>query len=541
LHQTRIASAILTLLCAAAPLAAQPRTMGLMYHDSTKSYNGYTLFAPLNWNVVYLIDNQGRLVHSWNAPSKPGLSVYLLEDGSLLHSGRDVNIRDWDNNQLWAYNMHGDSWKRSHDLRRLPNGHIISVVWKTKSVAEALAAGRDPAKLDSTGLLSSCVYELDTATNQIVWEWDSWDHLIQDYDSTKENYGVVRDHPELIDLNYGVGAERTPGSFIHFNAVDYNAELDQIIASPRIYSEAWVIDHSTTTEQAAGHTGGTYGKGGDLLYRWGNPAAYRRPNSQYHQLMYQHDVSWIPDSLPGGGHMMCFSNGDPSRPWSEAVEWAPPMDSLGLYQADADSTWGPQVPHWTYRDTVEFYSSHISGCQRLPNGNTLICEGRWGTFLEVTPDSEVVWKYISPVDSLGPMTQGETLTDNRNSVFRCYRYGPEYSAFEGRDLTPGDPIELPASGTAEPGSAIAPTRVTLDASRWVRQSATVRLVLPMAGEVELGIYDCRGALVASLARGSLAAGEHRFAWDASGAAAGVYVCRLRAASATSSTKLLKID
>ena len=536
----RVIGIIGLLLSVAAPLAAQERTMGLMYYDSTQSFCGYTLFAPMDWNVVYLIDNEGRLVHSWDAPSKPGLSVYLLEDGSLLHSGRDVNIRDWDNNQLWSCNMHGDSWRRTHDLRHLPNGNIISVVWRIRSMAEALAAGRNPALLDSTGLLSSCVYEVDTTSNEIVWEWDSWDHLVQDYDSTRQNYGVVRDHPELIDLNYGVGASRTPGNFIHFNGLDYNAELDQVIVSPRIYSEAWVIDHSTTTEQARGHTGGRYGKGGDLLYRWGNPAAYRRDSTAYHGLMYQHDTHWIPDTVSGAGHMMAFSNGGPDRPWSEVVEWAPPMDSLGFYHADPDSTWGPHEPSWAYRDTVSFYSSHISGSQRLPNGNTLICEGRWGTFLEVTPDSEVVWKYISPVDSNGPMHQGETLTEQRNNVFRCYRYSPDYPAFRGRNMTPGDPIELPPVSVTEP----APRRLLqpeFGATRWVLDRAEVVLALVSPADVELAVFDCRGARVTALCQRRLPAGEHRFNWDAANRAAGVYVCRLRAGGASAAVKLVKLN
>ena len=533
--------ALLLLAVAPFPLAAQPRTMGLMYYDSTQSYQGYTLFAPLNYNVVYLIDNEGRLVHSWDAPSKPGLSVYLLDDGNLLHSGRNINIRDWDNNELWSYNLHGDSFRRSHDLMMTPNGRILSVAWKTKSVAEALASGRDPAKLDSTGLESSCVYEVDTATNQIVWEWDAWDHLVQDFDSTKANYGVVRDHPELIDLNYGVGPNGD-GNFIHFNAVDYNPDLDQIIVSPRLYSEAWVIDHSTTTEQAAGHTGGRYGRGGDLLYRWGNPETYRRGDSLRHRLYYQHSTNWVPDSLPGGGHMMAFSNGGNERPWSSVEEWIPPMDSLGFYHLSPDSTYGPVEPVWWFRDTTWFYSSHIGGSQRLPNGNTLICEGRWGTFFEVTPDSEVVWKYISPVDSLGPMTQGDSLRENQNSVFRCYRYGPGYAAFEGRNLTPGDPIELPGTvAVTQPRAAMIPTRPTLAASRVVRARAWLTLSLPASAEANLAIYDCRGARVAVLAQGRLATGEHRFVWDATAAAAGVYVCRMCSASGMVSVKLVKPD
>jgi len=515
--------------------------MGLMYCDSTRSYLGYTLFAPLNWNIVYLIDNEGRLVHSWDASVKPSLSVYLLNDGSLLHSGRSLDVRDWDNNLLWSYNLHGDSFRQSHDIRMTPSGHVLAVVWKNKSVAEALASGRDPAKLDSTGLLSSCVYEVDTATSQIVWQWDAWDHLIQDYDSTKRNYGVVRDHPELIDLNYGVGDHGTESNFIHFNAVDYNPGLDQVIVSPRIYSEAWVIDHSTTTEQARGHTGGRNGRGGDLLYRWGNPETYRRANPAYHSLMFQHDVSWIPDSLPGAGHMMAFSNGGNDRRWSEVVEWAAPQDSPGFYRPDPDSTWGPREPVWTFRDTTWFYSSHIGGSQRLPNGNTLICEGRFGTFFEVTPDSQIAWKYISPVDSLGPMQQGDTLRENQNSVFRCYRYGPDYSGFQGRSLVPGDPIEIYPSGTTEPGNSLSLGQVRLTVTPcFVRSRTAVVLSLPALTDVELAVYDSRGARVATLAQGRLATGEHRFTWDATAAAAGVYFCRLHSGLDLVSTKILKL-
>jgi hypothetical protein len=59
------------------------------------------------------------------------------------------------------------------------------------------------------------------------------------------------------------------------NSIDYNPDLDQIALSVKGNSEAWIIDHGTTTAQAAGHTGGRRGQGGDLLYRWGNPLTYR--------------------------------------------------------------------------------------------------------------------------------------------------------------------------------------------------------------------------------------------------------------------------
>ena len=541
-----VAVAALLLVAAPLPLAAQ-RTMGLMYHDSTRSYQGYTLFAPMAYTMVYLIDNQGRLVHSWDASRIPDLSVYLLEDGSLLHTtGPDsagLHIRDWDDNVTWSFDCQGDSFHSNHDAEVLPNGNILLLVSEVKSAATARAAGRDTAELREI-LSSNYIIEVDTSNNEIVWEWHAWDHLIQDFDSTKQNHGVVGEHPELIDINYGkpVILDPDPSNFIHANSVDYNAELDQVITSSLLYSEVWVIDHSTTTEQARGHTGGRYGRGGDLLYRWGNPAAYRRGDSLSHWMFWQHDAQWISDSLSGAGQLLAFSNGGVERQWSQILQWVPPTDSPGFYHLGPDSAYGPREPTWSYRDTVDFYSFYISGCQRLPNGNTLICEGAWGTLFEVTPDSEVVWMYISPVSHKGPLHQGEPMRLNQNPVFRCYRYSPDYPAFEGRNLTPGDPIELPPVGVAEPGPAGVPAGIRLCAApSTVRRRAKVALSLPGPTDVELAVYDSRGGRVAALVRGFLPAGEHRLDWDASAAAAGVYFCRLHAGESTSSVKLLKLD
>jgi len=493
--------ALLLLAAVPAQLTAQP-TVGLMYHDSTKSYQGYTLFAPMEYYVTYLIDNEGRLVHSWDAQAKPSLSVYLLENGDLLHtagpSGSGMKILDWDGNEVWSFPYRGDSFYRHHDVAMLPDGNILSVARRVKSVAEVRACGRDTAKIYPRGLWDDYVFEVNPTTRQIVWEWHTWDHMIQDFDSTKRNYGVVRDHPELIDINYGVGWGGERYDFIHMNSVAYNPELDQVVVSSRIYCEAWVIDHSTTTEQARGHTGGRYGHGGDLLYRYGNPEVYRRATTESHRFYFQHDAQWIADSLPGAGHMLVFNNGYYNWRRSAVEEWAPPMDSLGFYHIAPDSAYGPPQPLWHYRDTVNFYSWYISGCQRMPNGNTLICDGAGGTFFEVTPDSEVVWKYISPVDSHGPMHQGDTVRNEMNTVFRCYRYGPDYPAFEGRNMTPGNPIELPPTGTAEPRPSRTPTGVRLTVSpNPFRASTVLHLTTGPLDHLttSLRIFDAAGRLV----------------------------------------------
>src|SRR5207237_3318095 len=99
------------------------------------------------------------------------------------------------------------------------------------------------------------------------------------------------------------------GNWTHINAVAYHPEFDQIMVSVHGFSEFWILDHGTTTAEAAGHKGGKYGKGGDLLYRWGNPQAYRAGKAADQQLFGQHNAHWIPKGLGGAGHVLVFNNG----------------------------------------------------------------------------------------------------------------------------------------------------------------------------------------------------------------------------------------
>lgn len=162
-----------------------------------------------------------------------------------------------------------------HDFRILPNGNVLLLQVEKKTVAEALAAGFDPsrfqAEITSNGfLLPDSVVEIQPTRpvgGKVVWEWHVWDHLIQDYSSSKANYGNVAAHPEKI--NPAADGKQIPAFWNHMNALYYNAALDQIVMSVRGNSEIWVIDHSTTTAEAASSSGGKRGKGGDLLYRWG--------------------------------------------------------------------------------------------------------------------------------------------------------------------------------------------------------------------------------------------------------------------------------
>jgi hypothetical protein len=531
---------------------AQERTMGLLYCDSA-AFAGYTLFAPLQHTATWLIDNQGRVIDRWQSGYRPGNSAYLLENGDLLRAacinnplftvggtGGRVERFDWDGNLVWAYEYSSDRYCQHHDIRLLPNGNILMIAWERKTLAEALAAGRNPELLLTNELWPDHVVEVNPGTDSIVWEWHVWDHLIQSFDSTRQNYGVVRDHPELIDVNY-VTYDNQRADWNHSNSVTHNPELDQVMISSRYFSEVWVIDHGTTTEEAAGHSGGRYGRGGDLLYRWGNPAAYGRGNAATRRLYYQHDANWLGDSQPGTGHIACFNNGMiAGHAWSEATEFAPPTDSLGFYALRPDSTFGPDSACWTFGGPGEFFSSAVSGVQRLPNGNTLICDGQAGELFEVTPARETAWRYINPVSDTGPMFQYESIPPNCNAVFKALRYAPTYPAFNGRSLVPGDPVERYPPGIRGSVELRAPDSEPVAPGPTLGGSLVLRVRLGEPALVELDVYDALGQAVARRAVGLVGAGERELAVPTAGLGAGAFFCRVRAGARLSSVRFVVV-
>ena len=436
-----------------------------MFLNEPEAFVGYTLFNKRRTKTVYLIDNQGREVHRWELAAAAQFAR-LLENGNLLtfantEQGRYVREVDRKGNILWDCTQGNPH----HDFLKMPNGNVLLLSRQRKPREEAIAAGANPEYIGEQGVLAPHIVEAritGPASCEIVWEWSAWDHLIQDFDSSKANYGVVAEHPELIDLNFhlpNAGGGTDPPDWtdwIHSNGIDYNPELDQIVLSPSNFSEVWIIDHSTTRAEAAGSGGGNSGMGGDLLYRWGNPRVYRAGTLADQQLFSPHNPQWIPPGQPGAGNILIFNNGigvwDVPRTYSSVDEIVPPVDGAN-YRLNPGLAYAPAEPVWTYTAPTpgDFYAPYISGAQRLPNGNTLICDGPHGTLFEVTPAGKTVWKYVNPMTTSGPLRQGEAVPTEEqrsgrqqpaNQVYRAYRYAPDYPGLQGLDLTPGAPIEL---------------------------------------------------------------------------------------------------
>jgi hypothetical protein len=364
--------------------------------------DGYTLFAPNNSKATYLIDMDGTIVHRWSHTKSGGYAVYLLENGNIIRTAQATNSTlngggsagyveevDWDGNVVWQFLYSSSTHLAHHDIEPMPNGNVLIIAWEVKSGSVAAAAGRK----SSGTIWPDHVIEVEKSSSQIVWEWHAWDHLIQDYNASKANYGVVADHPELIDVNLsatGGGGPGGGGDWLHVNGISYNPMLDQVVISSHYMSEIYVIDHSTTTEEAAGHSGGRYGKGGDILYRWGKPANYDASGTQYFNVI--HCPFWVPYDYPGGGNILVFNNGTDKRA-SSVIEIVPPAQADGSYTVTLGSAFGPSQPKWTYSNGTSFYSSNQGCCHRLSNGNTLITDPDNGYLFEVNSSGKKVWEY----------------------------------------------------------------------------------------------------------------------------------------------------
>jgi hypothetical protein len=191
-----------------------------------------------------------------------------------------------------------------------------------------------------------------TTAGDVVWRWSSWEHL------------DPREYPIPF-------VEDTRAEWTHANAVIELSNGNLMVSFRNI---------STLIEIERGS--------GRVIWSLGTP-----PLSGQH----------APTELPNG-NVLIFDNGqhrlDDALSFSRVIE---------VDRASKEIVWKYQD------DPVEyFYSSRISNAQRLPNGNTLICEGAFGRIFEVMPDGTLVWEYVNPFFD-GPS----------NRVFRAYRYSPQ--------------------------------------------------------------------------------------------------------------------
>lgn len=366
----------------------------------TQTYDGYTLYSKMGNTKTYLLKMDKTIYHQWNHSIQTGYSSYLLPNQVLLrsavYSGNQlsgaamcgmVQKVDWNGNVLWQYVYSSSSYCTHHDICPMPNGNVLLISYEVKSASEVTQAGCSQNIIMWPDKIVE-VQPSGTNGGNIVWEWHAWDHLCQSYNAAKDNYvSSVAQHPELININYN-----TTKDWMHTNGLDYNPELDQIVFSSHNLNEMYVIDHSTTTAEAATHTGGNSGKGGDILYRWGNPAAYSCGTTANQIFHVVHDAHWIDAGCPNANDLVGFNNQGATGGHSCVDRFTPPYNGY-TYTGTAGTAYTPST--YNYRHVCLGDAGNQSNSQQLPNGNTLVCIATSGYIYEIDANQTLLWSYTA--------------------------------------------------------------------------------------------------------------------------------------------------
>ena len=345
------------------------RGVGLIAHDPERAFQGYTLFTPqFGGGPPLLIDMEGKVVHQWRTPL-PAHYAYLLPNGNLLAlcktPGSAMRIRVWQlvgAGAVMEIDWDGKVlWEvrdpdHHHDARLIRNGNVLMLC--IEEVPPDLAAkvrGGLPGSEHGGVMYSDKVVEM-TKEGAVVWEWHAWQHLDPEVDRI-----TPQDWRE---------------EWTHANAVEELPEGD-ILVSFRNISTIAIIERRT----------------GKIRWRLGPEV-----------LAQQHHPTLLPN-----GNILVFDNGTHrvNNPFtfSRVLEIDPATKRIV----------------WSYQDQpiFNFYSPYESSAQRLPNGNTFICEGVFGRLFEVTPEGQVVWEYINPY--FGEVA----LLGENNWLYRAFRYSRE--------------------------------------------------------------------------------------------------------------------
>ena len=428
------AALALSFVCSAPAAAYEAFSgpLGLLYSDKSKAFDGYTLVAPWQTNVTYLMDMDGNIINEWTCDTTPFYSE-LLPNGNLIRHGRlpdawpayggvsgVLQEYDWSGNKVWEYKMFTPGVEVSHHtFEVMPNGNYMLLGWEHKSYDEMVKAGRDVnlpghsvfkdgMKINGRmveGIWPDFVREINRQ-GETVWEWHVWDHLGKG--------------PDKIDINVFLTPKRSPvqagPDWTHFNGVSYNPNTDQVALTSRNLGEVYIIDKKT----------------GNIVSRWGNPANYgegKFPSGYYDdgdtELFGPHAPDWTSDTT-----VSIFDNGDArlSANYSRAVE--------------VDVTTGKIVWQWRPADVgttpSNFYTATQGGCQKLPNGNWLITSTNTGGHtIEVTPDKEIVWEFINPLGRGNKVyaTSGKHGQTGQFMVHKSLRYAKDDPRFAGKDMS----------------------------------------------------------------------------------------------------------
>jgi hypothetical protein len=383
---------------AAGPPAAKPIFVGAPIVTAS-AYDGYTLYAPKDSTMTYLVDNQGAVINSWQSKYGSGTNAELLSNGHVIRAasvgyngnknihtpfaGGIIEEYDWDGNLVWEYSYNSDRVLQHHFIDVMPNGNVLMLAYEYISGEQALAAGRDPKTLQEGFLTPDHVAEVKKTgpkSGEIVWEWHVFDHLVQDFDKSKPNYAVISEHPERINLNYcPSGPMQFGADWNHAANASYNAITNQVVIAVTNFNEIWVIDHNTTTEEAKGAKG-------DLVFRYGDPKTYGVDTAP--GLDAPHNAEILDD-----GTITAINFGK-NRDKFSSIAFIKPGKSI----TEAASV------EYRYTNKQDMFM----GFDLLPNGNALVA-AVGGKLMEMTPDGKTVWQHFNPDTGKDMLKEGDEI------------------------------------------------------------------------------------------------------------------------------------
>lgn len=381
---------------------------------------------------TFLMNENGENVHEWPAENRLSEATVslLMDDGSLLRTSSShswilmdgkfplgangtLSLHAKNNDVLWEWSkIQFGVESLHHDIEIMSNGNILLICYDLVPMEEAQALGWKK-QFDREYVVFDKIVEIKQSSKpgdfEIVWEWKAKDHLVQSLDAKYPNFTEVGSSPAKIDVNWLNFKEQmfNSGQMFHMNAISYNEKDDVVLLSLAMFAEIWIIDHSTNSREAAGSTGGNYGMGGDIIWRWGNPQTYGKGEACDQKLFWQHNAHFLTDDVPHKGDIMLFNNGltrdangQPDKnqicmglisgAYSNALELTLPRLTNGKIAAGK----APEIV-WNFnsKGEHEIYSPFMSGAQRMPNGNTLMVQGCDKRIVEINSDGELVMDF----------------------------------------------------------------------------------------------------------------------------------------------------
>ena len=441
----RLTYALVAALAAVFTLIASAQTVyptGTTIYDPDRAWNGFTVLSPLQTQAVVVIDMNGTVVKRWDGFNNSAGGPARVLPGGIVVAASGANPPRQESLELVQRNFAGDvlwrfakgeeiktregttvwSARQHHDWQResLPAGYYSPEATPTVDSGNTLIlahTNRSQPNVADVLLEDDRIIEVSW-NGDVLWQWLAGDHI--------DELGFAPDARKVIKEAAAVNKGRGSFDWLHVNSATYvgpNKWFDQ--------GDARFAPNNVIISSREASIIAIIGRNGSIVWRMGPDFSASKELRAIRQIIGQHHAHIIPKGLPGAGNLLVFDNGGSSG-YGFASPIAP--EGRGAFQRATSRVLeiNPVTLElvWSYQN-ARFFSTNISGAQRLPNGNTLITAGAGGRMFEVTPKNEIVWEYMYPQFAGA---------NGSNAVYRAYRvpYGwiPQLTTPAQRRVTP---------------------------------------------------------------------------------------------------------